>query len=103
MTIDPFDSNLHGVTAGEQLADISMRLRGLEEAVLVVVDAVHDLNPDLLESARTAARLQYQQRRDRQHMQRPDDQALLLRFLAQKLHVLETPSERAQQRPPRPA
>lgn len=97
--MDEFDPGLKGVSAADQIGDIYMRLRGIEDALVEVVDAVHQINPDLLSDARTRFRLRYQEARDQRPMDRRGDQEMLLRFLAQRLHVLETPAERAQQRP----
>lgn len=97
--MDDFDPKLRGHLASEQLGDIYIRMRGLEEALMAVVDAIDHLSPTLLAETRSGYRLQYQERRDRSPMARSDDQALLLRYLAQRLHVLETPAERLLQRP----
>lgn len=97
--MDDFDPRLRGRMAGEQIGDLYMRMRGLEEALMAVVDAVHRINPEALAPARTVARLGYQGARDRNRMPNQHDQSMLLRYLAQRLHVLETPEERTVQRP----
>lgn len=98
--MDEFDPSLRGVSAADQIGDLYMRLRGIEDALVEVVDAVHQINPDLLADARTRFRLRYQQSRDQRPMHCRSDQEMLLRFLAQRLHVLEHPAERIRQRPP---
>lgn len=98
--MDEFDPSLRGVSAADQIGDLYMRLRGIEDALVEVVDAIHQINPDLLADARRRFRLRYQEARDHRPMDRRSDQAMLLRFLAQRLHVLEHPAERIRQRPP---
>ena len=97
--MDEFSPKLQGVSAADQIGDLYMRMRGLEDALVEVVDAIHRINPEALADARTRFRLRYQEARDRRRMSRRGDQEMLLRFLAQRLHVLETPAEREQQRP----